>query len=115
LLSRQHLFQQVPEIWDLITAHNERCNLFTVRQALTKVGEGEESSGDYLFEALHFDHYLREMLTKDWDLTTAATELLLGRPLTDYLKACGFKASLSPEGVFRLEHRKDCLSSPSTL
>jgi hypothetical protein len=36
-------------------------------------------------------------------LTPEATELLLGRPLTECLRTLGVKATLTPEGVFRLE------------
>jgi len=68
---------------------------------------GQEDGTEPLFDALHFDHYLRQMLLDDWDLTVAATELLLGRPLPDLLKAHGLKATLTPEGVFRLERREE--------
>jgi len=43
------------------------------------------------------------MLIAEWELPPAATELLLGRPVTEFLKAQGVDAILTPEGVFRLE------------
>ena len=102
-LNRGHLFRQVPEIWDLIATHQERCDRMKVREALARLAQGEEEAGDLLFEALHFDHHLRQMLLQDWELNTAATEMLLGRSLTDFLRDLGFKATLTPEGVFRVE------------
>lgn len=107
LLSRRHLFGNIPEVWDLISAHEERCAYGLVAQALADLGAGREEGGDPLFEALHFDHYLRQLLLDDWGLTPAATELLLGRPLTEFLKTHGLNATLTPEGVFRLERRED--------
>lgn len=104
-LNREHLFGQVPEVWGLIQAHRERCDRVKVREALARVAEGDAEAGDYLFEALHFDHHLRQMLLKDWELTTAATEMLLGRSLTDFLLALGYKATLTPEGVFTVRPR----------
>ncbi len=105
-LNRGHLFKQVPEIWDLIAAHQERCDRGQVREALARLAQGQEEAGDILFEALHFDHHLRQMLLKEWELSTAATEMLLGRALTDFLRDLGYKAILTPEGVFRVEPRE---------
>lgn len=102
-LNRSHLFSGVPEIWELITVHQERCDREKVRRAVSALGQGDEAAAEPLFEALHFDHYLREMLTREWGLSPAATELLLGRPLTTFLGALGIRATLTPEGVFRLE------------
>jgi Fe-S-cluster containining protein len=106
LLSRRELLGGVPQVWDLISAHQERCAYDLVARALSDLGAGQVEAGDDLFEALHFDHYLRQMLLSDWGLTEAATELLLGRPLTEFLKDHGLRATLNPEGVFRLERRE---------
>jgi len=104
-LTREHLFAQVPEIWDLIRAHAERCNLQALRENLEEVAAGREEAGEALFEALHFDHYLREMFQKEWGLSKEVTELILGRPVTRFLRDMGFQATLTPEGVFRLSPR----------
>jgi Fe-S-cluster containining protein len=104
-LSREHLFAQVPEIRDLIRAHEERCNLKTLRKSLEELAEGREEASEALFEALHFDHYLRKMFQEEWGMTQAATELILGRPVTRFLKDMGFQATLTPEGVFRITPR----------
>jgi Fe-S-cluster containining protein len=106
LLQRRHLFAGVPEVWHLIQEHQDRCDCATVARLLADLGSGREEAGDALFEALHFDHYLRQMFIDDWELTAAATELLIGRPLTDFLETYGLHATLSPEGVFRLESRQ---------
>lgn len=103
LINRRHLLAGVPEVWDLIREHEERADLGRVAQAVKDAAAGREEAVEVLFEALHFDHYLREMLAKDWGLMVAATELLLGRPLPEFLKSYGLKANLTPEGVFKLE------------
>jgi Fe-S-cluster containining protein len=102
-LNRGHLFGKIAEIWDLIAAHQERCNRVKVREALARLAQGEEEAGDVLFDALHFDHHLRQMLLKDWELSPAAAEILLGRSLADFVRGLGFKTTLTPEGVFRVE------------
>jgi Fe-S-cluster containining protein len=106
LLNRKHLFEGVPEVWELIRAHQERCDYGTVTRALEEISAGREEASEALFEALHFDHYLRQMLINDWGLTPGATELLLGRPVVDFLEAHGIDAILTPEGVFRLARRE---------
>jgi hypothetical protein len=63
---------------------------------------GDEEGAQTLFEALHFDHYLRQMLLNEWELAPGAVEFLLGRPLTVLLAQHGLKAAMTPEGVFRL-------------
>ncbi len=104
-LNRQHLFTQVPELWELIQAHRERCDLTRLRQGLEEVADGSEASSEAVFEALHFDHYLRKTLQEDWGLTPATIELILGRPVTRFLKDLGFQATLTPEGVFHITPR----------
>jgi Fe-S-cluster containining protein len=106
LLSRRHLFDQVPEVWDLICEHQERCDCGLVTRALAELGAGREEAGEPLFEALHFDHYLRQLLINDWDLSPEVTELLLGRPLAEFLATQGIIATFTPEGVFKLERRE---------
>ena len=104
-LTREHLFAQVPEISDLIRVHAERCNLQVLRESLEKVAAGKEEAGEAVFEALHFDHYLRKMFQEEWGMTPAVTELILGRPVIRLLKDLGFQATLTPEGVFHLTPR----------
>jgi Fe-S-cluster containining protein len=111
LLSRRDLLAAVPEVWDLIGTHQERCGYDKVVQALKALAAGQEEATEPLFDALHFDHYLRKMLLDDWGLTEAATEFLLGRPLPEFLKAHGLKATLTPEGVFRLELKEEPAAS----
>ena len=106
LLTRKHLFEAIPEVWELIREHQERCDYGKVARALAELSAGQEAAGEVLFEALHFDHYLRQMLINEWDLTPAATELLLGRPVPQFLEAQGVDAILTPEGVFKLEMQK---------
>ena len=94
-------------MWDLIQAHQARCDCAEVVRHLADLGAGNEAAGDPLFEALHFDHYLRQMLIDDWELTPGATEFLLGRPLSEFLETLGLNATLTPEGVFSLSPRQD--------
>ncbi len=102
LLTRRHLFEGVPEVWEMIAAHQERCDLAKVGRALEDLAAGREEAGDVLFDALHFDHYLRQTLREDWQLNEAAIDLILGRPLPEFLKAHGLNATMGPEGTFRL-------------
>lgn len=107
LLQRRNLFAGVPEVWELIQEHQKRCDCANVARLLADLGSSQEEASDALFEALHFDHYLRQMLINEWELTAAATELLLGRSLSDFLETYGLQATLTPEGVFHLEARQE--------
>jgi Fe-S-cluster containining protein len=107
LLQRRHVFAAVPELWDLIQEHQARCDCAEVLRGLAELGAGVDTAGDALFEALHFDHYLRQLLIGDWGLTPGATEFLLGRPLSEFLETLGLNATLTPEGVFSLSPRQE--------
>jgi Fe-S-cluster containining protein len=107
LLQRRHLFADVPEMWDLIQAHQARCDCTEVVRHLADLGAGVDAASDALFEALHFDHYLRQMLMDDWEMTPEATEFLLGRPMSKFIETLGLNATLTPEGVFALSPRQD--------
>lgn len=107
LLNRKALLGKVPEVWELVTAHEERCRLDKVLQALKELESDEEAASQALFDALHFDHYLRQMLQEEWGMSPAATEFVLGRPLSQFLKDHGIIATLTPEGTFRLSPRGD--------
>ena len=46
LFNRQHLFAEVPEVWDLIREHQERCDYRQVARALTGLAaDREKASG----------------------------------------------------------------------
>ncbi|RJR38660.1 MAG: YkgJ family cysteine cluster protein [Deltaproteobacteria bacterium] len=107
LLSRDAVLAGAPEIRDLIAAHRERCGLGRLAEALKGLEAEPDKAGEALFDALHFDHYLRQMLQDEWELSEAATEFLLGRPLTRFLKDHGINAALTPEGTFSLTPRCD--------
>ncbi len=107
LLQRRHLLMAVPEVWALVQEHQARCDSAEVARRLAEVGAGNEAAGDALFEALHFDHYLRQMLIADWELTPGATEFVLGRPLSQFLETFGLNVTLTPEGVFSLSPRQE--------
>jgi len=105
LLTREALLSKVPEVWELVQAHEERCSLGRVLQALQGLETDPDAAGEALFDALHFDHYLRQMLREEWELSPAATEFILGRPLPQFLKDHGINAALTPDGTFRLTPR----------
>jgi Fe-S-cluster containining protein len=106
LLNRRSLLGQAPEVWDIIEAHEARCASSLILEALEEVAAGGAAGGDILFVALDFDHYLREMLREDWGLSQEAVELLLGRPLPEFLRQHGINAVLNAEGVFELSTRE---------
>ncbi|MEW6659030.1 MAG: YkgJ family cysteine cluster protein [Thermodesulfobacteriota bacterium] len=105
LLNREAILAGVPEVWELVKAHQERCGLGRVLKALGNLETEPEAAGEILFDALHFDHYLRQMLQEEWELSPGAMDFILGRPLTQYLRDHGINASLTPEGTFRLTPR----------
>ena len=85
-----------------MSAHEERCGLEAFDAAIQALSAGDEGASEQIFEMLHFDHYLRQMLLEEWDIHPVAMEFLLGRPLSQLLRHVGLEAEMTPEGVFRL-------------
>ncbi len=100
-LTRRAIFEAHPEIWQLLTAHEERCSLTRLAAALSQTDPTIIS--DTLFELLHFDYYLRQHLSQEWQLPTRALDFLLGRPLPEILPQFGLQAKMTPTGTFTLE------------
>ena len=70
---------------------------------LQDLTEENAAASEALFDMLHFDHYLRQMLLQEWEISPGALDFLLGRPLTQVLRQFGLKAAMTPDGVFNLE------------
>jgi Fe-S-cluster containining protein len=102
-LTREALFGQHPELWDLISAHEERCAIARLEATLQDLADDNSAASEVLFDLLHFDHYLRQMLLQDWEIPPGALDFLLGRPLIQVIRQFGLKATMTPEGVFQLE------------
>jgi len=101
-LTREALFGQHPELWALISAHEQRCAIDRLEAALQDFTDNNSPASEALFDMLHFDHYLRQMLLQDWEIPSAALDFLLGRPLTQIIRQFGLKATMTPAGVFQL-------------
>ncbi|MGQ9920417.1 MAG: YkgJ family cysteine cluster protein [Desulfobacca sp.] len=102
-LTREAFFGQHPELWALINAHEERCAIARLEQALKQLADRQDEASETLFDMLHFDHYLRQLLLTQWEIPAGAMDFLLGRPLTQLLPQLGLKAEMTADGVFRLE------------
>lgn len=102
-LSRQAIFGAHPEIWQLIAAHEERCGIPRLAAVLERLREGEAAAEEELFDILHFDHYLRDYLRREWQLPARALDFLIGRPLPEILPQFGLQATMTPQGTFQVE------------
>jgi Fe-S-cluster containining protein len=102
-LTRETIFGQHPELWALISAHEQRCAIERLEELLLDLSQENAAASEDLFDMLHFDHYLRQMLLQEWEISPGALDFLLGRPLTQVLRQFGLKAAMTPEGVFQLE------------
>lgn len=102
-LTREDIFGQHPELWDLISAHEQRCAVDRLEDSLLHLTEDNPGATETLFDMLHFDHYLRQMLVQEWEVPPGALDFLLGRPLTQVIRQFGLKATMTPDGVFQLE------------
>jgi len=103
-LTREVIFGQHEELWELIAAHEQRCSIDRLEAALRDLAEDKAADSKALFDMLHFDHYLRQMLLQEWELPPGALDFLLGRPMSQVIRQFGLRAQMTPEGVFRLEN-----------
>ncbi|WP_449244475.1 YkgJ family cysteine cluster protein [Desulfobacca acetoxidans] len=102
-LNRQALFGEVTELWEFIATHEERCAINRLATALQDLLEQKAAATEVVFDILHFDHYLRQMLLQEWQVPAASLDLLLGRPVNQIIQQFDLQAEMTPEGVFQLE------------
>jgi len=102
-ITREHVFGQIEQLWDVIRAHEKRCSIEKWRRAMERLEATKGHSVEELLELLKYDHLIRQFLTERFSVKIEVAELILGRPLKDWLPLYGLELIEVPEGAFILQ------------
>ena len=92
-LTRKMLLETVPGLWELIAAHQQRCDYGTILalHARLKKNPAPEASRQ-LRETIIYDRSCRQTLVEKGRIDPHMLDFLLGRPLTQTLPLLGITA-----------------------
>ncbi|MCP4688886.1 MAG: YkgJ family cysteine cluster protein [Desulfobacterales bacterium] len=96
-LTRKDLLADMEGIWELIESHEERCAYDRIRP-LARAARSDKNH-EFLNELLYiirYDHHIRDLMTSRGKMDPEMLDFLLGRPLTETIRAFGLK--LTPDG-----------------
>jgi Fe-S-cluster containining protein len=95
-LTRKDLLAAVPDLWDLVAAHEKQCRYRDLAElaGILKAGPNPDAA-DQLVEMVSYDASLRALITKKGRPDPALLDFLFGRPLADTLPGFGLRITAS--------------------
>ncbi|MFZ5569044.1 MAG: YkgJ family cysteine cluster protein [Thermodesulfobacteriota bacterium] len=99
-LTRKELVAEINGLWELISAHQERCSYDRLARTLeSKKGADPGFGAQEILEMVHYDEYLREEIPKKSGIDTEILEFLLGRPMRQTVRMFGIHADKANSGT----------------
>lgn len=91
-LTRRDLLADIPHLWELVTAHENRCGYVHIRELATAVREArDEAAGSELAEIIGYDRHFRQLAVEKGGIDPEILDFLLGRPLSDAIYGFGLR------------------------
>jgi Fe-S-cluster containining protein len=83
LLQRRDLLDPDDDLLKIVAAHERKCSYGILESAVRDLmGPHPENAVEIVLELLHYDHYLRPLVTERLKVPASTLDFLLGRPLT---------------------------------
>jgi Fe-S-cluster containining protein len=90
-LERKQLLKDTGPLWNLIQQHEAKCSHVETQRALTRLGATHGQTVEEVLDLLRVDHFTRDYLCKEFNLSPDTLDFFLGRPLKDLLPAYGLE------------------------
>ena len=91
-LSREDLLGKIEGLWDLIKAHQERCNYAVIHELVKAINQKRGGNArQKLAERIQYDEEIRRLVVSRAGLETEMLDFLFGRPLNETVKKLGLK------------------------
>jgi Fe-S-cluster containining protein len=99
-LLRNHIFEGVDLLLEMIAEHENRCGFAALSEAFAKLSNG----GDVreVLELLSYEEHFRQFVSDAFKIPSQNMELLFGRSFTRMSPLFGFKVLAEPDGSRRL-------------
>ena len=87
-LTRRHLLEGVPGVWDLVSEHHERCDYGRIATFARSIREHRDAdgAGAAVLECVRYDHSLRQVTLERTRYDEQMLLFLFGRPLAVTLR-----------------------------
>ncbi len=108
-ITRGAIFRPIKPLWDVISAHEERCSLEKWTHALERLEATRGHSVQDVLELLRYDHMARQFVMETFSMAEEVLDLILGRPLKDFLCLWGLELVETSDREFILQ--PSCRSS----
>jgi len=96
-LTRRDLLESVPELWDLVEAHEQKCNYRDLADLAARLQKDlDRSAADSLVKMVSYDSHLRALIIEKGRPDPNLLDFLFGRPLADTLP--GFDLKITHSG-----------------
>ncbi|MGC9029159.1 MAG: YkgJ family cysteine cluster protein [Desulfomonilaceae bacterium] len=102
-IAREDIFRQVQPLWDIISAHEERCSFEKWSEALERLEASRGHNVEEVLELLRYDHGARQFLMETFSMASEVVDLILGKPLKDFLSFWGLELVETSDGGFMLQ------------
>lgn len=103
LLTRKDIFQGIDPVWKIMCAHEERCSHDDWKRAVSRLEATRGHSVDDLLATLRYDHTVRDFLRDRLGMSKEITELVVGRPMENFLSLYGLELLHLPDRTFMLQ------------
>jgi Fe-S-cluster containining protein len=91
-LTRQDLVSKIEGLWDLIKAHQKRCDYEKIQNLIRELKAGGSiQTRRKLGEIIRYDTEIRKLVVADGGMDPEMLDFLFGRPLTETLQNFGIK------------------------
>jgi Fe-S-cluster containining protein len=101
-LSRKELLSPDDPLIPLIEAHEKRCALSQLQEALSRINRGDISAQEDALDIIFYDQHLRRVLEDQKGIGPENQVFLFGRPLSDLVATFGFGFEKNEDGLPRL-------------
>ena len=96
-LSRKELLSPHDPMLPVIEAHERRCAVSKLQEALSRIRRGRTSAQEEALDILMYDRHLRGFMEEKHGIGQESQVLLFGRPLFDLLPSFGFQCHRGPD------------------
>jgi hypothetical protein len=99
-LLREHIFEGVDLILDMIAEHENRCGFAALSDAFEK--SADEEGIRKVLDLLSYEEHFREFVSDKFKIPARNMDLVFGRSFIQMTPLFGFKALVEPDGSRRL-------------
>ncbi len=101
-LLREHIFEGVDPVLEIIAEHESRCGFGALSAAFEELSRSNGENVQEVLGLLSYEEHFRQFVSERFKIPPQNMELLLGRSFAQMTALFGFRVSEEPDGTLRL-------------